>query len=47
MTTETTPMQDLSTCCDGRMEMATEIVLGIAREYLGRPLHDGTVLVGR
>jgi hypothetical protein len=47
MTTETTPMQDLSTCCDGRIEITNERVLGIAREYLGSPLHDGTVAVGR
>jgi len=32
MTTETTPMQDLSTCCEGRKEMTNERVLGIARE---------------
>jgi len=41
MTTETTPIKDLSTCCDGRIEMSNERVLGIAREYLGRSLHDG------
>jgi len=34
-------MQDLSTCCDGRIEMTNERVLVIVREYLGSPLHDG------
>jgi hypothetical protein len=43
MTTETTPMQDFSTCCDGRVEMTNEGVLGVAREYLGSSLHDGYV----
>jgi hypothetical protein len=46
MANETTPMQELSNCGDGRIEMTTEIVLGIARVYIGRPLHDGTVPVG-
>ena len=43
MTTETTPMQELSSCCDGRVEITIEGVLGIAREYLDSPLHDGYI----
>jgi hypothetical protein len=46
MTTVTTPMQNLNTCCYGRIEMTNERVLGIALEYLGSPLHDGTILEG-
>jgi len=46
MTTETSPMQDLSTCCDRRIEMSNERVNGIARECLGRPYSTGTFLVG-
>ena len=41
MATETTLMQDHSTCCDGRIDMSSERILGIPREYLGIPLHDG------
>jgi len=41
MTTETTSVQDFSTCCDGRVEMVNDRVLGIAREYLDVSLHDG------
>ena len=41
-TTETTPMQHLNTC-DGKIEITNETVLGIAREYLGCPLHDGHI----
>jgi len=41
MTTETTPMKDLGTCCGLRIEMTKERILGIAREYMGSPLHDG------
>jgi hypothetical protein len=40
MTIKTTPLEDLSNLCDGRIEMTNERVLGIAREYLGSPLHD-------
>jgi hypothetical protein len=40
MTTETTPMKDL-TPSDGRIEMTNERVLGIVREYLGSPVHEG------
>ena len=46
MPPETTPMQGLSICFDGRIEMTNGRVIGIAREYLGSPLHDGTVPVG-
>ena len=41
MTTETTPMQDLSTCFDGRIKVTNERVFGIARGCLGNPLNDG------
>ena len=46
MVSETTPMQDLSNCCDGRIEKTNEKAFGSAREYLGSPLREGTVLVG-
>jgi len=46
MPTETTPKQDLSTCCDGRIETSNERAPGIAREYLGSPYTTGTILVG-
>jgi len=41
MSTETTPMQDLSSCCGLRIEMTNERVLGIVREYMGSPLPVG------
>jgi hypothetical protein len=46
MANETTPIQDLSNCSDGRIEMNNERVLGTARAFLGKPLHGGTVSVG-
>jgi len=46
MTTETTPMQDLSTCCEGRTEMTNERVLAIARQLWVAPYTTGTFLVG-
>jgi len=38
-TTETSPMQDLSTC-DGRIDMINERVLLITRECMGSSLYD-------
>ena len=43
MTTETSPLQDFSICCDRGVEMTDERVLGISREHLGSPLHDGYI----
>ena len=42
MTTVTTPIRDVNTC-HGRIEMTIERILGIAREYLDSPLHDGYI----
>jgi len=46
MTTETTPMQDLSNCCEGRKEMTNEESLEMRVNIYAARYTMSTILVG-